>query len=206
MFTDRPEPGWPEPGWPETGWPATRWRATELSIVAWGVGGVLLLLGQAIWRLTPIALDAIHGGLTAGQIALCGAWIVVNGYAEGYRAFQLRFSPRVVARAVHLARHPRPLHVALAPLFCMSFFHATPRGRAVAWGVTLGVVGAVVLIRYLPQPWRGILDAGVVVALAWGALTLVAQTLRALQGHAPRVDAQLPEAIATVRDAAAAAR
>src|SRR5690606_4264468 len=129
MFTDRPEPGWPEPGWPETGWPATRWRATELSIVAWGVGGVLLLLGQAIWRLTPIALDAIHGGLTAGQIALCGAWIVVNGYAEGYRAFQLRFSPRVVARAVHLARHPRPLHVALAPLFCMSFFHATPRGR-----------------------------------------------------------------------------
>lgn len=166
---------------------------------------MLVLLGQAIWRLTPIALEPLRTGMTTGQIALCVAWIGINGYAEGYRAFQLRFSPRVVVRALHLARNPRPLHVALAPLFCMSFFHATARGRAVAWGVTLGVLTAIVLIRYLAQPWRGILDAGVVVALAWGAMTLVAQTIHGLRGHAPRVDAQLPERAPDVHEAPAAA-
>lgn len=168
------------------------WTASQLAIVAWAVGGVLLLLAQALWRLTPIALQPLRDGMTGLQWTLYAAWMVVNGYAEGYRGFQLRFSPRVVARALHLARHPRPLHVVLGPLFCMSFFHATPRGRATAWGVTLAVVAAILAIRLLPQPWRGILDAGVVVGLGWGAATLIASAVQGLRGMAIQVDLQLP--------------
>lgn len=169
-----------------------RWTASQLAVVAWSVGGVLLLLAQALWRLTPIALQPLRDGMTGLQWSVYFGWILVNGYAEGYRAFQLRFSPRVVARALHVARHPRPLHVALAPLFCMSFFHATSRGRAAAWGVTLGVVAAILVIRLLPQPWRGILDAGVVVGLGWGAAALIVSAVRGLRGLPLHVDAQLP--------------
>lgn len=172
--------------------------------MAWGVGGVLLLLVQALVRLSPIALEPLQTGMTNGQWALYVTWSLVNGYAEGYRAFQLRFSPRVVARAVHLAKNPRPLHVLLAPFFCMSYFHATRRGRIVAWGLTTGIVAAIVLIRSLPQPWRGILDAGVVVGLTWGAASLVALAVRALRGDVPRVDAQLPRASAAPSNESAA--
>lgn len=169
------------------------WQTRQIAIVVWGVGGVLLLLAQAIWRLSQVALEPLHDGMTSFQLALYVGWMIINAYAEGYRGFQLRFSPRVVARAVHLARHPRALHVALAPLFCMSFFHATRRARLAAWGVSLGVLTAIMLIRHVAQPWRGIIDAGVVVGLGWGAATLVVFTARVFAGLLPRADAQLPE-------------
>lgn len=172
-----------------------RWTASQLAIVTWAVGGVLLLLAQALWRLTPIALQPVYDGMTDVQWVLYVAWMVINGYAEGYRGFQLRFSPRVVARALHLARHPQPWHVLLGPLFCMSFFHATLRGRITAWGITSAVVAAVIAIRLLPQPWRGILDAGVVVGLAWGAATLITCVVHGLRGGTLSVDLQLPSAL-----------
>ena len=34
--------------------------------------------------------------------------------------------------------------------------------------------------QYLPQPWRGVLDAGVVVGLGWGILSIVALALRSI--------------------------
>lgn len=173
-------------------WPARRWTAAQLWIVAWGVGGVLLLLGQALWRLVPIALEPVHSGMTRSQWGLFVGWMALNGYAEGYRGFQLRFAPRVVVRALHLADNPRPLHVVFAPLFCMSFFHATRRGRYLAWGVSLGVAAAVILIRFVPQPWRGILDAGVVSGLGWGAISLVLLAAKALRGRVPEFDPELP--------------
>lgn len=154
---------------------------------------MLALLVQAIWRLTPLALEPLQTGeLSAAQSALYVGWVLFSMYTEGYRGFQKRFSPRVVARALHLVRHPRPLHVLLAPLFCMSLFHATRRTLAGAWGVTCMVIVLVVLIRYLPQPWRGIIDGGVVIGLLWGAVALVVYALRALSGRHPGVPAEVP--------------
>lgn len=163
-------------------------------IGTWGVAGVLLLLGQASWRLGTLAWEALQMGLTQLQWAICLSWIVVNAYAEGYRAFQLRFSPRVVARALHLARNPRPLHVAFAPLFCMGFFHASKRGMILAWGTTIMVLCFILLLRYVPQPWRGIVDGGVVVALLWGSVAIVVYYVRAFfMNRAPNAPALLPE-------------
>jgi hypothetical protein len=100
--------------------------------------------------------------------------------AEGYRGFQKSFSPRTAARARYLRDHPTHLRVAAASLFCFGYFQATLRRRSVAWGLTIGIVLLVGLVRLLPQPWRGIVDAGVVISLAWGTISLVLFSIRAL--------------------------
>ena len=149
---------------------------------------------QAIWRLTPLAAEPIEQGLlTNPQWALYVGWVAINLYAEGYRAFHRGFSPRVVVRAVHLASQPETIRVLFAPAFCMSLFHATRRGLALAWGVLITVVSLVVLMHWVPQPWRGIIDGGVVVGLLWGALSVLWYFGRALSGHLPRVPSNLPE-------------
>jgi hypothetical protein len=146
--------------------PASR---PSLVILCWGVLGVVALLGQAVWRMVPLALEPLRAHTLGGvELGAYAAWVAFSLYAEGYRAFQLRFSPRVVARAVHLARHPRPLHVALAPAFCMGLLHATRKRLIVAWVSVIAIVGLVITVRSFPQPWRGIIDGGVVVALLWG--------------------------------------
>lgn len=163
-------------------------------VALWGIGGVLLLFGQAILRLGARALEAYAMPLGPLEVGVSLGWAALNAYAEGYRAFQLRFSPRVVARALQLARNPRPLFVVFAPLYCMAFFHATRRARVVAWATTLMVVCFIALLRHVPQPWRGIVDGGVVIALAWGALAIIGFFLRALLfGREPSISAELPD-------------
>jgi hypothetical protein len=54
------------------------------------------------------------------------------------------------------------------------------------------IVALVLLVRQLPQPWRGIVDAGVVVGLTWGALAITYFTVRALQGAAMPVPPDVP--------------
>ena len=174
--------------------PAARLSTSEIAIATWGVAGVLLLLGQAIRRLAPYALEPIRAGsLTATGAAIYAAWVAIAAYTEGYRAFQKRWCPRVVARAVYVARHPRPSHVLLAPAFCMAFFHATRRARALAWGTTAMIVCFILILRRTPQPWRGIVDGGVVVGLGWGVAAIVYFFARGLRGDPMPVSAELPE-------------
>lgn len=161
-------------------------------VEVWGVFGVVALLVQALWRLTPLALDAIVGGLTPLQWVLLCVWVVINAHAEGYRGFHRRFSPRVVARAQWLATHPRPGLVLLAPVFCMSLIYASRRGLIVARAVLAGIVAIVIGVRMLEQPWRGIVDAGVVVGLGVGLLSMLYFYARALAGRPPAVDPDLP--------------
>ena len=44
----------------------------------------------------------------------------------------------------------------------------------------VGIVILVIIIRQLDQPWRGIVDAGVVIGLVWGALSIVVMFVRAV--------------------------
>ena len=163
-------------------------------VFAWGVGGVLALFARALVRLTPMAWQPIaEGSLSAMQVGLYAAWIVFNAYGEGYRAFQKSFSPRVVARAYHLASQPRPFQAVFAPAYCLSLFHANRRGLVTAWVMLFVIIGLVALLRITPQPWRGIIDGGVVVALAWGALVIVVFSVRALVSGPPPAKMNLPD-------------
>jgi hypothetical protein len=164
---------------------------------AWGLLGVGVLLGRAIWRLGVVAFDAMTmPTLGAVEVLVCALWVALNAYLEGYRAFQKRFCPRVVARALYLAQNPKPLFALLAPAFCMGFFHARRRTAIAAWSVTAGIVALVLLVRGLPQPWRGIIDAGVVVALGWGMVALAVELLLVVTGKRPTASAELPVPLA----------
>jgi len=140
----------------------------------WGLSGVTLLLSSAIYRLAPIGLDAFNHPFAWYHWASLALFLVFMIYAEGYRGFQQRFSPRVASRAKYLRDNPRLLHALLGPFFCMGFFHATRRRKITSISVTLGIVALVILVRLLSQPWRGIIDIGVVVGLAWGLISLLA--------------------------------
>lgn len=147
----------------------TMHSARERLIATWGIAWVSLLLGRAVWRLTPVALEPwTEAMMTPSQQWLYVGWLVANAYLEGYRGFQLRFSPRVVRRAVYLGKNPRPLWVVLALPFCMSLFHATRRQMVVSWVFIGALVVVIWWVRTLPQPWRGIIDGGVVLGLVWG--------------------------------------
>lgn len=153
-------------------------------IAAWGVVGVSFLLGQAIVRMTPIALEPWQEGtMSPLQMGLYLGWVALNAYLEGHRGFHLRFSPRVVSRAFYLGSKPKLLWIVLAVPFCMSFFHAKRRQMIVSWVLLLTIASLVILIKYVPQPWRGIIDGGVVIGLLWGLGSLWWYFLRAFLGH-----------------------
>lgn len=146
----------------------------------WGLTGVAALLGSAIYRLTPMAMNAFTFDFRWYHTASLVIVVFFMAYAEGYRAFQLGFSPRVAARARYLRDRGGLVHTIFAPLFCMGFFHATRRRQITSISVTAGIVVLVLLVRLLDQPWRGIVDAGVVVGLAWGLVSLVVFGIQAL--------------------------
>jgi hypothetical protein len=159
---------------------------------AWGIAGVVALLGKAISRLLPLALDLIEFALSPVELVLLVGWVAMMAVAEGYRGFHKQFAPRVVARAVHLQANPRPLLVVLAPIYCMGLIHATRRRKITSWGITLGVIGLVIGVRHLTQPWRGIVDAGVVVGLGIGVWSILYFVVRAARGHVLPVSPDVP--------------
>jgi hypothetical protein len=139
----------------------------------WGLAGFSFVLLYSIFRLTPIALDTFTYDLRWYH----WAFLVINtafmAYFEGYRGFQKGFSPRIAVRAKHIKNHPNVFHVLLSPLYCAGYFHASRRRKIVAYSLTAGIMILVLLIRLLDQPWRGIVDAGVVVGLSWGLISLL---------------------------------
>lgn len=145
----------------------------------WGIGGVLLLLGSAVYRLSAHAIMVFSFTLGWHHWLSLISITIFMSYAEGYRGFQQRFSPRVASRARYLLKHPRAAFVLLAPFFCMGYFHATRRRQITSLSLTFGIIVLVLTVRLLPQPWRGIVDIGVVVGLAWGILSLLAYSLLA---------------------------
>ena len=166
----------------------------NFAIATWGTLGVVAIIGQAIYRLTPLALEPfVDGTASALHIAIAIGWTLTAMYSEGYKGFQKAFAPRVVARAVHLGRNPRPLFVALAPLYCFAFFHATRRRLIVAYCFLFGIIGLVLAVHQLDQPWRGVVDTGVVAGLAWGEIAILVFFARALKGHEMPVPPDVPE-------------
>lgn len=162
----------------------------------WGLGGIFLLLGFAILRLGSVAAEALGMPLDSVHVLVLVPWVVYMLWAEGYKGFYRGFAPRVVARAHYLMNNPRPLHVLLAPLFCMGYIHATRRRQLLSIGLTSMIVFFVVLIRMLPQPWRGIVDTGVVAGLVFGVLSIVYFLLRLLRDPGSYdVDTDVPAAV-----------
>ena len=173
--------------------PATPPENAKGLAVAWGVCGFLSILASAIRRLAPIALQpVVRRDLSALQWVFYGATMGGFAYVEGYGAFQKKFSPLVVQRAMTLKQGGSPLQVALAPFYSMGLFHASRKRKIVSWSITLSVAVIVGVVKRLPYPWRSIVDAGVCTGLCWGGASIVAFYARAICGRSPGVDPALP--------------
>ncbi len=152
----------------------------------WGLGGFIALLVYAIARLAPIAWEALQQPMSLLQLAVLAGNTLFMAYSEGYKGFQKGYSPRVVARAAWLKDNATVWLTVLAPLFCMAYFAAPRKRLLTTWILTIAIIILVIIFHRLPQPWRGILDAGVVVGLSWGIIaTLVAAGRYLLSGEPP---------------------
>jgi hypothetical protein len=162
---------------------------------AWGLAGFWLLIGYTIVRLAPIALEIFWYDLQGYHWAALIANISLTAYLEGYRGFQRGFSPRVAARARYLYHHPNLFHALSAPLFCMGYFYTSRKRQIVVVSLTLGIILLVVLIRRLDQPWRGIIDAGVVAGLSWGLISSIIFGIQAFRSERFDYSPELPEPV-----------
>ncbi|SIS86847.1 hypothetical protein [Neptunomonas antarctica] len=150
--------------------------------VLWGITGIGMLLGSAIYRLGAIGWNTFDYTLQWHHWLAMVACILFMGFAEGYRGFQQAWSPRVAARILFLSENITPFRLFLAPLFCMGFFSIARKRMIITYSLTLGIIAMILLVHQLEQPWRGIVDLGVVTGLIWGLASLVLFTLRAFFG------------------------
>lgn len=162
--------------------------------VLWGIGGAVLVLLEPITRLSMQVMTALSDpALTWWQVVGGLVWTAVMAVSEGYRAFQKGFSPRIVVRAFHLGKHPTWWGVLLAPMFSIGLIHATRRRLITSWSLVVFIRLLVQGVRHVDQPWRGLIDLGVVVGLAWGLVALLIFAARAaLTGRLPAVGGDLP--------------
>jgi len=120
--------------------------------------------------------------------------VVFMAYTEGYKGFHHGFAPRVVIRANYLKDNPHIIHIILAPLFCMGYIHATRKRKVISIGLTLMIICFILVVPMLPQPWRGIIDAGVVVGLSIGIISIIYFIfLGILYPQAIEVSAEVPD-------------
>ncbi|MBN2162150.1 MAG: hypothetical protein JXR25_12090 [Pontiellaceae bacterium] len=159
----------------------------------WGIAGITLLFLSALYRLYPFALHMADNGLQWYHWVGLAVCLVFMGYAEGYKGFHLRFSPRAAARARYLRGHPTFIRVLFAPFFCMGFFHATRKRKIVSYAITTMVISLIVMVRHLDQPWRGIVDAGVLFGLGWGVVSVWIFAVQALTRSEYDVSPETPD-------------
>ncbi len=81
----------------------------------------------------------------------------------------------------------------LAPLFCIGLIGAAPRLQRMTWLGAGLIVLAVLVVQRLPQPWRGIVDVGVVLGLSWGLVSFLVMTAAALRSGDYPTDPKLPD-------------
>jgi hypothetical protein len=158
----------------------------------WAIVGFSALILSALYRLTPLALEAFTFDLQWYHWVSMIVWIIFMVYSEAYKGFHKAFSPRAAARAKHLRDNPTLLHVVFAPLFIMCFFHTTKKRKIVSYCLTTGIVLLIMLVHQLVQPWRGVVDAGVVLGLGLGLLSFWWWVAQVFSGNIGDVSPEVP--------------
>lgn len=140
----------------------------------WGVAGVFVVLSWPALRLGTRGVATMRDGLSMLEWVALAALVVVFGYGEGVLALGRRWVPRALERTRRLSDSPHRAHVRLlAPLHAMGLVGHRSDTLFRNWAGVGAIIGAVWVVRRLPDPWRGMIGFAVAVALAWGAWTLV---------------------------------
>jgi hypothetical protein len=161
----------------------------------WGVTGVVALLSFAVLRLMGRVIDMFGYDLRWYHWLALLLVVLFMAYTEGYRGFQKAFSPRVAARAKYVYHSPCLLHVLAAPVFCMGYFHIHRRRQIGIVVLTSFIVLIIALLRFVDQPWKGIVDAGVIVGLTWGIVSIGVYSVLAFTSEAFGYSPEVPEQV-----------
>lgn len=145
----------------------------EAFATVWALTGVSMLFAWAVYRLGSRGIATVRGGLEAGEWVVLALLVVAFGYGEGFVALERRWVPGLVERARRLRDDRRLLMRVLAPLYGMSLIGTRPRELLRGWLGTSAIVGAILLVRTFPEPWRGIVDLSVAAALCWGLVAIL---------------------------------
>lgn len=169
----------------------------SVAVQAWGCLGVCGYLGYGVAKVVPIVLDGLTAIEEWWQWGLLAACLLFFAYVEGYRGFQLGFSPRVVSRAYVVAEDAPDApfwHKILAPAFCIGYFHGTTKRVVTSWAVTCVIFAVVIGVKQLANPYRAIIDAGVIVGLFWGIISILVFFAQTVVSKKPiDFDPALPE-------------
>ena len=137
----------------------------------WGFIGVSLILLHGMSCVIPHVLSLELSNLNWYHYFFLILSIVILGYTEGYKGFQLSFSPRTAERVNLVSKNPNFKNVIFSPLFCMGFFGISKKRMKITYLLTFSIILLIILIEKMSDPWRGIIDAGVFVGLSWGLLS-----------------------------------
>lgn len=61
-----------------------------------------------------------------------------------------------------------------------------------SWALSVGIFALIKIVKGLTYPYRSIIDAGVVVGLTYGAMSIAVIYVRSLFGVLPNIDPALP--------------
>ena len=137
----------------------------------WGFVGVSLILLHGITCVYPYVVTLDFSKMFWYHYLSLIISIIFLGYAEGYKGFQLSFSPRVAQRLKLVFKNPSFVNVVLSPLFCMGFFGISKKRMKITYILTITIIFLIIIIERISEPWRGIIDTGVLVGLCWGLLS-----------------------------------
>jgi hypothetical protein len=155
-------------------------RAGTLAAL-WAVLGVTLLFATAVLRLGARGIALIRSGLAPAEWVLLAVVTAAFVYGEGVRALDQRYVPFLMRRVRELRAESHPVHRVLAPLYALALIGAPGRARLRAWAGMLAIAAAVLIVRGLPEPWRGTIDFAVAAALTWGLAALLQKAWRTLR-------------------------
>jgi hypothetical protein len=159
----------------------------------WGVLQVSTLIGNAVYRLIPVALQPFQkNDLQPYQWGLYLAFCSFMGYFQGYKGFQKKFAPLVVSRAFNLYNNLSILNLLLAGPYSMGMFNASKKRMIASWGLAIGVSALAKFVKYLSYPYKSIVDGGVVFGLSYGTTSLLFCAVGALFGKEYLIEEEKP--------------
>lgn len=144
----------------------------------WGIAGPALLLLRAVIRLGPATWQAIRAPQSATTLAILALVMLLMAWFEGYRGFQRRVVPRVIARATLVANSGSILQRCLAPLVASDLVLVPRAALLRRWLLVVLIVVVVLLSHRLSAPWRGIVQSGVFAGMSWGLVSLLVLAAR----------------------------
>ncbi len=142
-------------------------------ILIYSIGGVIAIFSSAIYRLYPHVQESISYEFSILNWIILALYLLVMIVGKGYFALHRGFVPRVINRSELLVENGTFIDRLLAPLYCMGFFKAPKKRLIISYSMLFLIITFIVSASKISQPWRGIIDLGVVIGLSLGILSLL---------------------------------